>query len=524
VETLIKILLAVAWPLAVIVVAIVALIIVLRVTATRGEVSAKWKDWGFGVKAPHEFPSKTETAIAPPQEAAPEGPDGPPEAPSQGTDNEVSKPTLSFWSAKTEAELEAAFQEYKTSDSYSNDPELWETLRLNRRREIGVGDELSELNTLAEQNPTWVWPVIFKVRRHVRLQEFEEAEQVLGAALARSNSDNRKWVLREGVRLYFSTLGTERALEFIRNSISGGATDIEISWMFKGLSDQTKSEEEVFSYAVLAEISLTFDKSEKDVLFNLAYNYAKISEYRLTAFQRYDPLENEEDWPSAPNNMGIIASAASEAAQNFLFEKALEFGSDVAAANLARSLAQNGFIKRAESLLEVAMERPSAGDSVHLADAKAKVTKAKEDATKELDKFRDYAHKQDQRFTAAIRAAYLHFKNSSTSYPKGRFVSEDGSLVVVADADVAETSFKVGSTSYAGQLPRRPLCYEGTVNSPGASVLSSGKRLLIVQIASDTLRALIPPESLDKLDEWRVIDLSLASEPPPPPETEIQPS
>jgi hypothetical protein len=259
------------------------------------------------------------------------------------------------------------------------------------------------------------------------------------------------------------------------------------------------------------------DDSEKSVRFNLGFNYAKISAYRLTAFERYVPLELDADWPSAPNNMGIIALAASKAAQNALFEKAFDLKSDVAAANLARMLASDGHVDRAEAILNIAKEFPGAAESTHLADAKAKVAEAKEAREKDIEKFRAYARKEDRKFAGTIRAAYTYFRSSDKA-AAGRFATADGSLVLVVGPESADATLKTGSATYSGRLPLHPLCFEGTLYELGASALMAGtKRILIVQVADESLRAIIPPTNLEGRDELQLLDLSAAPEVVPAP-------
>jgi hypothetical protein len=514
VDDLIKILTAVAWPIAITFIAIAAIVIVFRVTAKKGEVSVKWKDWGFGAKAaPEMAPPNPESPLAVAQEGKPDVLDH--IADDRGA-GEESEPVLTFWSAKTETDLDSGFERFKAeSDAYSKDPEFWETLKVSRRREIGVGDELTELNALAERNPTWVWPIVFKARRHIRLHELQEAEQALSAATARSDSANKKWVLREWVNLQFQRWGTEGALSLIRAKIDEKCSAIEIASMLRALADLTKvDDEDVFSYAILSEISLALDDSDKTVRFNLGFNYGKIPAYRLTAFERYAPLEHDAEWPSASNNMGVIAFAASKAAQNGLFEKAFELKSDVAAANLARTLASDGHIDRAEAILEIAKSFPTAAESTHLADAKAKVTDAKEARKKDIERFRSYARKQDQKFSTIIRAAYAHFR-SSGAVAIGRFATSDGNLVVIIGPDGADAALKLGATSYVGRLQRHPLSFEGTVSQVGVPVLTAGARnLLILQVGEESLRAILPPMNLEQREELQIFELYSAPETP----------
>ena len=352
-ENFIKLSEALGWPVATTLIALVALAIVLRVTSAKGEFTFGIKDWfNIGSKT-----GDTSTLSTPVLE--------PPEARELIGDNETTAETVaevrdentttksSFWTEADPSTLATEFSQFKDSDAYQSDPEFWESIYVDRRRELSVGDELRDLSQLSEQNPTWVWPLIFLIRRHVRLRDSVSSEAALKAALARDNTTRRRWVMREGVALYYRLFGYDKAISFCREEVNKGASDTEISTMFTHLAELSEVEEDTFSSALLREISTSFDRSQKSNLFSLAYRYGAHQTYSVVAFERYKRLgTSDKNWQSSPNNMGTALKGLSESAQNEFFEKALELGSGVAAANLARAMVDDGYIRRAELVLQ----------------------------------------------------------------------------------------------------------------------------------------------------------------------------
>ena len=506
---------ALGWPIAAIIIAIVILVIVLRVTSAKGEFSLGIKDWlKIGTKSPDHPVSQL-----PPADTLPLSSDSD-ETTAEMVAEVIEEPpaevqSSTFWTETSAQSLEESFARFKDSPAYKDDPEFWESIRVDRRRELSVGNEAQELNQLAEQNPTWVWPHIFLIRRYIRLHDSPAAEEILRAALSRENTEKRRWVLREGVTLYYRLFGFERAMQFLREQMNNKILDAETSVITNHLAELSEVEGDLFSSAILREVGITYDQATKKNLFDLAYRYGEVSNYAVIAFQRYALLAGDKDWPSAPNNMGVVAKSASEAVQKEFYEKALTFGSVVAAANLARSLVSDGYIRRAELVLEQVSDAIlSIDDAKVLADAKAKVSAARAEMEKKRTAFEDFSRKQDRRYTAAVLAAVRHFKEAGTSIAGGHFASEDGTLTISADPEGAHCTYSVGDKKFTGRLPRKPLCFEGAISTSGGSLLAENeRRALILQVGNDLFRAIILPEPSATMDPLRIIDAARVEAP-----------
>lgn len=508
-ENAIKLAQALGWPIAATLISLVVLIIVLRVTAGKGELSFGIKDWfKFRTKSIDATATQAAGLAHRPAEAVAIDETTAETVAEVTADSEA--PTVSssqFWTTSSAADIEESFSRFKEEKSYKDDPEFWESIYVDRRRELSIGDEVREFTLLSDTHRDWVWPLIFLIRRYVRLRDSGSAEAALESALARNNAENRRWVLREGISLFYRLYGFDKAIAFCRDHVNGGASDSEISAMLSNLVDLSDINKDVFSSVILREISVKFDRDNKSSLFDLAYRYGFDNEFRVVAFERYRQLgTSNKDWPSAPNNMGVAIHSFSKAAGRDFYEKALELESGVAAANLARGLANDGYVRRAESILESVKEEFSGMDAKVLADARAKVAAARSEIEEEIEKFQTYASKQDSLYTTSVMAAFSFFMKSGVPFADGAFSSSDGSVAVSANAEAANCTYRVGETTYKGRLPRKPLCYAGTVSSEGTILNQISRQMLIVHVGEDDLRIIVWPDVSVPLDPLRVFE------------------
>ncbi|MEG3176326.1 hypothetical protein U1872_08805 [Sphingomonas sp. RB3P16] len=501
----------IAWPISALLIAICILLIVWRVTAAAGDLSFNVKDWLKLDRKGPSVPAHVEVApaaISFPHDA--EAPATAAETLADVAEQDESKNIKNlFWIDENPDNLESSFEDFKKSESYNNDIEFWESLYVDRRRELAVGYGPDEFRSLANSNIGWVWPLIFLVRRFVRLHDLDNAENTLKEALGRANRDKKVYVLREGIDLYNSLIGFDRSLEFCRDQLLAGASDYEVSSMFLKLAGLVKKEDDPFSAAMLLEIATSYKSNDKDSLFDLAYSYGTIKSLAVIAYERYAKVGTaDKNWQSSPNNMGVVMENTNSIVQKEYYEQAFSLGSGIAAANIARGLVSDGYIFRAEQVLkEVDESQCSAGDLSAIADARAKVAAARHSMEKARKSFDEYAAEQDQRYKATIFAALEFFKGSDNRSVVGRFTSADSSVRIIADLEGATCSYKLGDVTLNGRLNRKPLCFEGTV-SEGAALLSyKQRRMLVVQIADTKLRVIIWPEEVKEEDPLRVLDL-----------------
>ncbi|NIJ15153.1 hypothetical protein [Sphingobium vermicomposti] len=509
-ENGIKLAEALAWPVAASIIAVVALIIVWRVTSSAGDLSFNVKDWFKLDRKASSAASEMRTEIVPIQTESIDDTPTSVQTLAEVAEEDVSKKRDLFWLFDDAVQLAESFDRFKETSSYRDDPDFWESLYVDRRRELSLGDEGPELRNLADANVTWVWPLIFLIRRFMRLHDANRAEQTLNEAIARHNSDKHHWVLREGVSFYNDLFGTERALEFCRRQLISGTTDRETSAMFDKLAEVSGSDEDTFSRAILREIVVNYDASNKNALFNLAYSYGNISETKIIAYQRYAELgTGDKRWQSSPNNMGVAIGNAEESVQNEYFEQALKLGSGIAAANLARSLAEKGYVTRAEMILEAVDDSScDAVDMAALLDARSKVSNARSTLEKARTSFGQHAKEQDRKYRALLFAAFDFFKDHGSA-ENGSFCSDDKTFTLVTDPEGATCTYKLGDITLSGRLDKKPLCYEGRISGGSGGILNyTFKRVLILQVSQDTVRAIIWNDAIKEQDAMRIVTLA----------------
>jgi hypothetical protein len=495
---------ALAWPIASVIIAVISLIIIWRLTGATGKLKMGIKDW-FNVERESHSPS----AVSQSQDVL-ESPiptierntqiveEATMEELSTSVNPDVGSPK--FVTESDATNIDELFIEFKEkSPRYKESSELWETLYIVKRGDYGLADDERELQALADANVSWVWPLVILIKRYVQLHNLPSAEAALAQALSRGASDKRKWVLKQGVNLYFTFFGFERAFSFVHDQIALGVLNTEISAMFDTLASYGDNEDP-FSRAILDEISIRMQRDD-NLKFNIAHNYANIREFGVIGFDHYRDLTNDDDDDNQSNNMGCLLEDGSSVQIDY-FEQEVRRGAPIAIANVARSLARNGFVARAERLLESAPseELGSEGYSA-LADARAKVAKARDQVQESKKKIEGFAKEQYKRYAAMIFAGYEFFKKSGPRGPVGAFISDDRKLVIVI-GEPTRCAYRSDERTFGGELTRKPLCFEGQISGSGGGGILDMKfhRVLAVQVTDDKVRALLWPTgfSLDK--------------------------
>jgi len=515
-KTTIDLISAIAWPLAFIIIAGAAVAIVWRLTGKGGLFKLNIKDWVNFERgdAPKELDRENSELVGTSQSS---------DDPKLDTVKELSSETVEeaqadkllpesvrpFMIEDDVNKLSASFEEFKkSSEAYNDDPEFWESFYVDKRRELGLADEETEFTNLAQSNPQWVWPLIFLVRRYIRLHDSDSAEKVLQQAISRQSSENHQWVLAEGVSLYYELFGFERAMKFVREQYCAGLTDKVSAALFRKLAVVGKKED-VFSKAILSEVANNLDLSNND-LFDLAYLYGAQGPFKIISFERYrELLLRDGSWPHAANNMGVIVDD-NKPLEIHYFESSLSSKSAVAYANLARNLASDGYVDRAEKLLAEAPEQDS-GTTGHqtMLEAQARVSKARVELDAAKLKYERFAADQDKRYKALIFASLEYFKACEHGETSGAFVSDDKQLGILITNDI-QCVWRIGDNTLSGTLSKKPLCYEGIVSHLGKGGLLdySSRHVLAVRVSDEKLRVVIWPYGLKLDSPLQIIELS----------------
>lgn len=421
-----------------------------------------------------------------------------------------------FVTATTEEELETAFKQFKNNNhSDADGGEFWETFRITKRRELGIGDEEKELSVLSEQNRAWVWPLIHLMRRHVRLQDIDSAENALSQALARRSPENHKWVLREGVGLHYRLYGLKAAIRFIQTQLTSSCLDEEIKDMFSALATCSRIANDPFSFAVPREISLCFENKPTSDKFELAYSYGDNKSFPIPAYHHYkEILDKSDEWSSSPNNMGIILHEIDKRAEIEAFEQARKLGSRVAVANLANKLVDAGFVGVAEDLLANTPDGEDAEENLIL--ARKNVLKARREMTKAKGDFQDFVAKQVAQYRSVIMDTYRFMRQADMLSLSGRYENTDHALQMIVEPECVRCRMKIGEAVLQGDLNLKPLCYDGFIMSTTGGLLNSTIiHITVFPLSAEEIKAVLWPTNIAMDAPLRIIKLTKVATPVP---------
>ena len=506
---------ALAWPIALIVVALISLIIVWRITSSKSIVSLGVKDWfKIETKELTAIPASTENPViessAPAKDMETES-----DARFSASDGEK-KDAGVFFLCDNAADLDDAFLKFKEDESFKDDPDFWHCIYVERKCELGVADEYAELLNLSNSHPEWVWPHICMLRRNVRLHQPEAAERSLAAALKTMNQDTRKYVLRDGIFYYGKLFSFDRALQFALDHLKDISNDIDKSYVIIALSEVNK-ESALSESNILKDIAnfLNFQKSDT---FDIAYSFGESADTHLIAFARYQELYRKDPaWGSSANNMGVIVNDDALLESDY-FEKAILAGDAMGFANLARNLSSAGFVGRAEKLLQDAPQEGNSEVAISaLADARAKVATARrklDDARSALER---HVGSEDGKYRGFVFSAFSFLESNGNSDFTGLFISSDESAGVLV-LDALKAAIKLDGVLYTGNLVRKKVWYEGALRKASpTSILDFGSlRVLIALVSADEVRMLVFPKSFGVDKNLQIISLERVDSGPVP--------
>lgn len=503
---------ALGYPIAIVIAAICFLVVIFKITSNKGSMKIGVKDWINFETDPSDSQKISNEKVGTPENESLASPSSDKEIDANEDETPASsvEGATHFIFAENVEGLESSFEIFRNTDSFKNDPDFWHSTYVDKRREMGVGDEEVELRQLAEANPEWVWPLIYLIRRYVRLHEAGKAEDCLQQAMGRSSEENARFVLREGIAYYAKLFGFERAFQFFVQNIQEKIPDRDVAAMLRSLVKFAPSDD-IFETIIYKEIasSLDFDKEE---LFDIAYAYGEVADLKIVSFERYRELYwKDKDYISAANNMGVIITD-DRAVESEYFEKAISTGDPIAHANLSRNLASAGYVARAEKLLaDAPSENLSSEAESALADAKAKVGTARKKLDEDLGKLEEHARNQDAKYKSLIFAAFAYLKEFSGFEIEGLFLSKDHEIGIFGGAEV-RAGMKVGDERYFGSLESKGLCYEGTIRRKGATILDfSDRRIVAARVSIDEVRVLLFPNGFGLDRKSRVVSLYRAA-------------
>lgn len=486
----VEIVTAVAMPAAIIVVALCVLAVVIIFTSKRSAMRLKVRDWveidGHATPTP-QVPSVPEpNQMAPAIVAPSDGPistedSSPVEAgPARQSESQERSASSLFFTAKEASELEAAFKEL-TADPASyvcTDREFWETWYTDRYHALDKSPSAPALHELSEAQTTWSWPSVYLMRFYSNSGRFEEAERQLNIGLARKGSKGYSNLLTEGATLYFSHVSPERAFEFIRERIAGGASDAEVSSMMTAIAAQASPEP--FGNLILREVGLGLDPSRSGDLWKLAYEYGEHTYSELISYRRYRELVlADESTSSSLNNMGVIASNYDDQLGILHQEEALAKGDPYAIGNIANRLINAGFLERAKELLDSTDDN----ETPTIMRARSALLDAIRARDKKLEKLRNLAAAEGNRLRAFALKAYNQWL-AGAAPPFGRYEASDGAAGLDVAGHTADCTITIADRKFQGTLSKLSLCYDGEIRSTkaGETILTSKSRRVLAML------------------------------------------
>jgi hypothetical protein len=488
----------VLWPLAIIAASIAVTVVVLV-------VFRKGRRPSIGIKGPGStalsitYPEASTSPVSLPSKSEqPETSDVSDPISSDASainSTQVEKSNLDFYFTKDRFELDAAYASFKSSETYATDVEFWETFYLRRRRDLGVGGTPEEFSALAEKNSTWIWPLIELIKYARQHRNLDEGKRYIEQVLARSTHTNRGVALVSVLEFIFEVQGEFDAIKFLR-TYAPESTDPDRSALFGSFADLIKVDSRIFGASLFREISLRSNPSNQDREFQTAYAYGNHDELWSQAFSLYNHLYSIDTYNhNTHNNMGVLFSEIeNNGLSNRFYERAIKKGSALAACNLAISLANAGFVDRAETVLTsfesyegVEENRATAERTIHSA------RRSQDEAFDKLEASARVDRGVYQRFIGEVLRCWL--EHDEPTMPLS-FVIPDGSFRLVMSEKAAEVEVALDGRTFAGSLVRSGICYEGHIKEKGSTLLGGEfRRVVAARTAPDRVAALIWPHS-----------------------------
>lgn len=503
---------ALAWPIATVVVVLSITFMTWLIVSRKGHVNLSfWDKFKFTAESiasagqsPQVVPDGSVSALENSTKIDTEAPLSPGSR-AVALDESQEEWGMKFIFSKTIAQLEFGFERAKLN-SKDYDPELWETIYLDKRFELGGGGGDDELRGLATRNPTWVAPLAILIRRSVRNHNLEAAEGAFAMAVQRQQSKHFDWALLEGVKLHYRMRGPKQALQFCLDWLKSAIGDDAKTDMLSSLANLMKDDGKTDGYRMVLEIALTIAPVRPSRRFGLAYNYSETRPRWPAVFEHYRRLiHDESEGAMSLNNLGVTLRDFDKPSAIDAQERAMAAGNPLAISNLAQSLIHDGYIAAGERLLDGVRDPGSAAENIALTRASALA------ARREMERRRTEIYSIGEQSFGLFRSALLQsfrFIQNDKIFPIGEFSSTDGRTRVYIDSAGAACRLSSATLTFDGVLADQVLGYAGTVSSQGSSLFDVHSRdAIVLPVSESTLRLVLWPNSVNLSAKLEVIDL-----------------
>ncbi|HYD27894.1 hypothetical protein [Brevundimonas sp.] len=408
-------------------------------------------------------------------------------------DDALPKPSVAddhFYFVQDPAILAARFAAFRASDdAYDADPDFWEAIYVERRRDLGVGGADQELQALGDQHPDWIWPRIFLLRRAAALGGYEEAEALVVELIDKHGFAKDGQAYIEAARFYFSWRGIGRALDFVRSAISDGADADLAAKLLLEVASLNEDKQNPFTHVLLREVAIRYAPGDRNRRFDIAYTYGDHPAFSALSCQHYHQIiDSDPSHAHSKNNLGILYhSFGKVAVHHDYMDQAAAQGELLATANLARSLASEGFVGRAEKLIE---DTDWSEDEEQHARASAAVIEQRKLIPEAIAKVRKESEKDFVEFQRIVGISSRYWIESGSDWVLGKYESVVGQGVISVDVG-ARIEITINGKVYTGTLQRQPLCAGGWISEAGASLLGADRRQAALFFRSATEASLL---------------------------------
>jgi len=285
--------------------------------------------------------------------------------------------------------FDSKMQETVDAESDEDTKVGMEALRLEELYRVGQTSRLGELQALREKHPTSPYPIMRLGDCYDLAAEHEKAAALYGEGyeIPSLNGDHRVMLLArqaEALRKAKLFQDAEKCLTRGLERADADGEKAEVEKLLAELYEDWGEEDEMLMHF---EKAVKFNPGDVDARFKLAYRYSK-ADYELVAFYHYEVLRAQRNGPLELNNLAVILSELDmPIATARFYRAAANQKNTLAAANLARLMAEAGLVNRAKELLAEARKEEKVDRAVH--QVSANITTWQEREEKRLEKIKE---------------------------------------------------------------------------------------------------------------------------------------
>jgi tetratricopeptide (TPR) repeat protein len=287
--------------------------------------------------------------------------------------------------------FDSKMQEAIHAESDEDTKVAMEALRLEELYRVGQTGRLGELQALREKHPTSPYPVMRLGDCYDLAADHENAAALYGKGyeIPSLNADQRVMLLSRQARALRKAKLFEEAEKCLTKGLDTAATDAEKADVEKLLAELYEDWGKKHETLTHFEKALELEPGDVDARFKLAYRYSKAG-YKLVAFYHYEVLRAQRDGPSELNNLGVILRELDMPIATARFYRwAADQKNTLAAANLARLMADGGLVTEASEVLAEALKEEKVDPAVH--QVSAGISRWQENEEERLERIKEAA-------------------------------------------------------------------------------------------------------------------------------------